>query len=451
MADEGGENPLVPESENNAAFSNFANINQGFEGSGIFSDAKSTIIDASNGDWGALAGDLVGDGFDALGIIADPMGSLIGAGIGWLIEHISFLKEPLDLLAGDPEEVTRMAQTWTNISNQLTKSAQDYQNSAKTLSEQHKGAAADSYQQAAGDYSTVIAQAATHAQSAAGAMNTAATIVGTTRGVIRDSVAQFCGDAVWKFIAASSLAPVTFGASEAAFITDEVVEGTSLATKIAGKLSKVAKSLDTLAKDGAKSGKVLKEAGGKLKTFEKDAAKLDSKVGKHNLKVRDKQVQIGKREERLADARKAGNEREATRQENYLDNHLRKGGEKIDEQGKELAKSRSELAEDRVDAWKAGARARTSHLGEDHPLVKANEFKERHPVLVGGTKEAIVQDLSTQPTREGDNEKEYDEKFEEWEREHPDYNGSLVGEGSEYVPPSIRPSTIRVSGNLNEE
>src|SRR5579883_429782 len=189
MSDESdGENPLVPQSKNNAAVSNFGSVSQGFEGSGIFSDAASTISDAASGNWGAVAADAAGDGMDALGVAMDPLGSLAGAGIGWLIEHISFLKKPLDLLAGDPEAVTAKAQTWTNIANQLNKSASDYQNSAKALSEQHKGAAADAYQQSAGNYCTTISQAATHAQSAAQAMNVAGTIVGTTRGLIRDSV-----------------------------------------------------------------------------------------------------------------------------------------------------------------------------------------------------------------------------------------------------------------------
>jgi hypothetical protein len=46
---------------------------------------------------------------DVLGFVANPLGSLVGAGIGWLIERISFLKEPLDDLAGDPAAINSVA------------------------------------------------------------------------------------------------------------------------------------------------------------------------------------------------------------------------------------------------------------------------------------------------------------------------------------------------------
>ena len=39
---------------------------------------------------------------DTIGFAIDPLGSVLTAGVGWLLEHISFLREPLDaLLIGD--------------------------------------------------------------------------------------------------------------------------------------------------------------------------------------------------------------------------------------------------------------------------------------------------------------------------------------------------------------
>ena len=108
MADEG--NPLVAtvdtgswggtanlesttyeEGDRKGQFSTDA-LSKDTEGAGLFSDAASTIGDASSGNWGGLAIDVAGDGMDALGMAMDPLGSLAGAGIGWLIEHIGFLR-----------------------------------------------------------------------------------------------------------------------------------------------------------------------------------------------------------------------------------------------------------------------------------------------------------------------------------------------------------------------
>ncbi|WP_440901536.1 WXG100 family type VII secretion target, partial [Actinosynnema sp.] len=38
-------------------------------------------------------------------LAVDPFGTILGAGIGWLIEHLVFLREPLDMLMGDPDDI----------------------------------------------------------------------------------------------------------------------------------------------------------------------------------------------------------------------------------------------------------------------------------------------------------------------------------------------------------
>jgi hypothetical protein len=486
------ENPLVPGDTNNAAFSNFHSVSQGFEGSGIFSDAASTIGDISSGNWGGVAADAVGDGLDALGVAMDPLGSLLGAGIGWLIEHISFLKKPLDLLAGDPDAVTRKATTWTNISNQLIKSADDYTASAQALSEQHKGAAADAYQTAAQNYTKTVQAAATHAQSAAKAMTVAGTVVGTTRGLVRDSLSQFAGDAIVKFIAASALAPVTFGATEAAFIVDEVAEGTSLAAKFGSKMSEVAQTLDKLAKGGSESAKVLSETGESLakdagKTVEsaaKDAAKggedaakagkdatkagedaakggedaakggkdaeeaensatklneynekaddLNKRVGDHNKAVAAKQDQIADLQRRIDEAPNAA--KKASLQ-HYLDDTVKPGAQKLEDAGKKLDKERDAVAKERGEAWKMGAQERTTGkipgLSLDGKLGQAHEYLENHQVLdksVEGSVEAAKQQFSDQPLRTQEVGEDSDEDLEKYEEEHPNFRGSLIEE-----------------------
>src|SRR5256885_794399 len=72
-------------------------------GAGIFNDVATTVKDFADGDWSKAAMDVATDGLDLLGAAMDPLGTLASAGVGFLIEHISFLKEGLDKLAGNPE------------------------------------------------------------------------------------------------------------------------------------------------------------------------------------------------------------------------------------------------------------------------------------------------------------------------------------------------------------
>jgi hypothetical protein len=286
MADEG--NPLVAtvdtgswggtanlesttyeEGDRKGQFSTDA-LSKDTEGAGLFSDAASTIGDASSGNWGGLAIDAVGDGMDALGMAMDPLGSLAGAGIGWLIEHIGFLKKFLDLLAGDPEAVTAKAQTWTNVAKALSDAADQYEQSAQKLKSGNTSDAVDGASATGANLSQVLHGASSHATDAATAMKVSATAVGTTRGIIRDTLSQFAGDAIVKWIAATAAAFFTFGATEAAFVVDEVAEGASLAAENASKVSKLLEALTHL-KGGAKDSEdALKNAATDLDRGVKD-------------------------------------------------------------------------------------------------------------------------------------------------------------------------------------
>jgi uncharacterized protein YukE len=451
------------------------------EGGGIFNDAASTFQDAYTGNWGGLAMDVGADAMDALGIAMDPLGSLAGAGIGWLIEHVSFLKKPLDWLAGDPEAVTAKAQTLKNVSEHLKSSADNYVNSVGAL-QQTQGAAADGYRQAAGDYQKAVTGLSQHIDDATQAMHTAAMIVGTTRGIVRDSISQFAGDAIVKFIAASALAPITFGGSEAAFIADEVVEGGSLAARNTGRVTKVVKEAETLAKGAKKSEQALRDGGeGLAKATRKGAkearqakeAEFGTKAASHNERIHEhganSENQLGKEaghneravdnEQDLAanrdalgrnqrdidraradknkgDLRSGNRERgplkDENRQLNQEDkalnrerhdleqshNNLRKDGNELNKESRELAEERRELINGRRDAF------------HDHgigPGRDLHRWLEEHPGAELGHRgldygtEAGRNVFTSQGTRDAAIQHEYEEEHKE---EIPD--GSFV-------------------------
>ena len=46
---------------------------------------------------------------DTVAFVLNPLSKLIAAGLGWLIEHVQFLKAPLDRLAGNPDGIKALA------------------------------------------------------------------------------------------------------------------------------------------------------------------------------------------------------------------------------------------------------------------------------------------------------------------------------------------------------
>ena len=277
-------NPLIATvDEGNAAgglLTNMKDAGNGYwAGTGIFYDAKSTIDDARKGDWLGLGIDVAADGLDALGLLMDPFGVLLSAPIGWIIEHVSFLKEPLDLVAGDPDQVRAKAGTWTNIAAALEKSASDYRTSAQALQQGgFTGAAATAYGKAAENYCGAVEGAAGHARDAAKAIEVAGAIVGTVRGTIRDLISQFCADALIKGLAALALSVETFGGSVAAWVADTVFEASSLAARLASKITKLVQEIKQLVSAARRSLTALDEAGRDLSAGARSAERSSGRA-----------------------------------------------------------------------------------------------------------------------------------------------------------------------------
>ncbi|MTD58456.1 hypothetical protein [Amycolatopsis pithecellobii] len=307
-------------------------------GSGLFNDVATTVKDFSDGDWANAAMDVATDGLDLLGAAMNPMDALASAGVGWLIEHISFLKEGLDKLAGNPEAVTAKAQTWQSIAKQLSETAETYEQSAAKAGESYRGEGGPAaYQKTAQSYADSLRGAAGHAQNASTAMQIGAAIVGTERGLIRDMISEFIGELIVKGLAALATSWCSFGGTVAAFIADSVVEGGILAEKISTRIAKIVAKLEALAKNANKSKGVLEAAAKALGKIGKTADKLVDKSVDAATKIEstaNNLKQAGKEAKEAAEARKTAAEiREAT--EGAKENPLEKSFLNLDKWAEE--------------------------------------------------------------------------------------------------------------------
>ncbi|MFC0432483.1 hypothetical protein [Kutzneria buriramensis] len=250
----------------------------GFDGSGIFSDVANTAKDVAGGDALGMAMDGAASALDTLGFVEDPLGSLLSAGIGWLIEHVEFLRKPLDLLAGNPGEIAAQAATWTNIGAEMKKIGEDYLKSIESDIPQWKSGAAESYRAKGKELAEALSAFSEAADGAAGGITLGGVLVGTERGIIRDLVSTFIGKMIERAIIALAASWCTFGGTIAAFIADAVAEGSIVAGKCASRISKVLNDLAQLANKFGKLGHAIESLALKMKSFAKDAGQLAGKV-----------------------------------------------------------------------------------------------------------------------------------------------------------------------------
>lgn len=246
------------------------------EGAGAISGAKdfAESLTASEPDAVQIGFNAASYGLDALAVGTDPLGKLIEAGVGWLIEYVSFLREPLDWLAGDPGQITAQARTWHNASQAMTSMAQDYPRDAAAVTG-WDGAAAAEYRGAVQDYAHHLRRAAGAADDVAGEILNSGAAVATVRSLIRDLIVGFISAAIKRALVAVAAAFGTFGGSAIAFGLHLGAEAALLAADITGRIQKL---LDVLAASGGRlqeAASVLDRVRGGVIEFGKQTTKAE--------------------------------------------------------------------------------------------------------------------------------------------------------------------------------
>ncbi|MFC4069569.1 hypothetical protein [Actinoplanes subglobosus] len=164
-----------------------------YTGLGLVEDAADITNGIRNHSWvdPALGG--VGATLDTLSLAIDPLGTLASWGVAWLMEHVKPLKEALDWLAGNADEVAAHAATWANVATFTAQARQQYTDQIRTEVADWFGASGDAYRRHADAHLHVLETLSTAAQGISYAVEGAGLLVALVRGIVRDLIAAFIG------------------------------------------------------------------------------------------------------------------------------------------------------------------------------------------------------------------------------------------------------------------
>jgi hypothetical protein len=175
-------NPLVASAQDSTTW---------YAGLGLVENAAQISNGIHDNSWvdGALGG--VGGSLDVLGMVIDPLGSLVAWGVSWLMEHVKPLREALDWLAGKPDDIAAHAATWRNVSGSVSSTQQQYSDALRAETTDWTGASGDAYRAHASQQLHVMGGIATASAAISYAVEGAGLVVGLVRGIVRDLIAQF--------------------------------------------------------------------------------------------------------------------------------------------------------------------------------------------------------------------------------------------------------------------
>lgn len=209
--------------------------------------------------------DNVGDGG---GGALDPFAQLFASGFGWIIDSVSFLREPIDKLDGDASAVQTAVDSMKTITENLNYVAQGHREDIPSLDD-WQGEAAEAHrasmkllQEELLGLSKVVEGLGTLA-AVSGAM------VITLRKIVRELVATAIGSIIIILIAAVAAAFWTFGASIGVGIAASVVAAMAVMVESARRITMLQEALGRQADRMGELEGIAEDISDQLERFEK--------------------------------------------------------------------------------------------------------------------------------------------------------------------------------------
>jgi uncharacterized protein YukE len=250
----------------------------GGSGSDILSQYTSVVSDIkadAKGEGPGVVGtvvDGISDAANIAGAVADPLGAVISAGVGWLVNHISFIKEPIDKLLGDPQAIAQNTQALDQLAQQIDQLAQDHNDKTNQLQSSFSGQAADAMNATMDQMGGQLGALAQTVDGTSAVVAISGGLVSALHDIVVQTICDLISELIEGALIAAATAVISCGASEVIFagvaagraaaevakITTKITKLTSALARMGERLSKLqgmmgdlAKSLDRFGQGGA--------------------------------------------------------------------------------------------------------------------------------------------------------------------------------------------------------
>ena len=195
---------------------------------------------------------------DAAAAAIDPLGEALSAGVGWVIEHLSPLKDWLNELAGDSDAVTAAASTWTNIATKPSSCATDLDTVSRLAGQESLAVAT---------FKTLQAGSASHLRMTgqlAGAISGGLTVASMIVRMVHDMVRDAISDVIGKLLSKASITVLTAGLAAPWAVSSVATDVSSWATRLAKEVTDVVTSAKNLKGLLSKANHLLDDVGQKF-------------------------------------------------------------------------------------------------------------------------------------------------------------------------------------------
>jgi hypothetical protein len=265
----------------------------------LVSEGKEVGEAASNGDITSLGADVGSFAMGAMSVAADPLNALISAGLGFLEDWCTPVKNCLEQVTGKPDDLNKNKEGFTEVSEDLKKLSEDLEQITTSGFQNWNGDAKDAASQAIDTFIQGVNGTANNATDIATLLGISATLMDAAKEIINGILSTLIEWLVVTWVAALACSFFTFGASDAAATAatgveagveganaaDKVEETSSFIERIVNIIKSIIEKLKSFAKEVGKNHSLLKQGKDVLPAAEKDGAKAAEDAGKDGTKA----------------------------------------------------------------------------------------------------------------------------------------------------------------------
>lgn len=212
----------------------------------LFNDIRTTANAIDNGDWLGAGMGAAKVALDIIGADGDPLGAIASSAVSWVLGAVSFLREPFDVLRGDPGAISSSSSSWGTACGSLNQTADTYRRASTEQTRSWTGAAADGYRSASNNQADGLSALSEASRGLSSAMQQGGQLLAQVRKVVMDLISEAVQKIIQICIEALSKSWMSFGASIAQGIAQSVQKAVQTGQKLIQEIQKLVQGLQKI-------------------------------------------------------------------------------------------------------------------------------------------------------------------------------------------------------------
>ena len=253
----------------------------------LVSQGKEIVESASKGDIGSLTADVGSFAMGALGAAADPLNALISAGLGFLEDWCTPVKDCLEQVTGKPDELSKNKEAFSEVADDLSKLSDELKQITTSGMQNWNGDAKDAASKAIETFIQGVEGTANNANDIASILGVSATLMDAAKEIINGILSTLIEWLIVTWVAALACSWFTFGASDAAATGATAVEASVEGANAADKVEETGSFIQRIVK-------IIKDIVEKLKSIAKNPKAFKDEVKNNHALLKDGKDVVGK-------------------------------------------------------------------------------------------------------------------------------------------------------------